>query len=40
MYNHMIKMSFYSPKMPKALAKKTGFNLMIIHFFLFVENWI
>ncbi len=33
-------MSFYSPEMPKALANKTGFNLMIVHFYIRKKNWI
>ena len=32
MYNHKIKTSFFSPEVPTAVAKKTGFNLIIVHF--------
>ena len=34
MYNYKIKTSFFSPEMPKARAKKTGFNLIIVHFYI------
>ncbi len=34
MHNYKI-----NTKIPKAQAKKTDFNLMIVHF-IFVENWI
>ena len=30
MYNYKIKISFFSPEMLKAGAKKTGFDLMIV----------
>ncbi len=31
MYKYEIKTSFFKPEGPKAWAKKTGFNLMIVH---------
>ena len=40
MYYYKIKISFVSPETPKAQGYKTGFNLMVVHFFIFVENWM
>ena len=40
MYSYKIKTSFFSPEMPKAQVKYSGFNLMIVHLYIFVENWI
>ena len=34
MYNYKNKTSFGSPKMPKALANKTGFDIIIVHFYI------
>ena len=34
MYNYKIETSFVSPEMPKALAKKTSFNIMIVYFYI------
>ena len=34
MYNYEIKTSFFSPEVPKAPAKKTGFKLLIVHFYI------
>ena len=34
MYNFRIKTICFSPEMPKARAKKSGFNLIILHFYI------
>ena len=34
MYNNAIKTSFVRPEMPKARANKTGFNPIIVHFYI------
>ena len=34
MYNKKIKTYIVSPEMPKARANKTGFNIMIVHFYI------
>ena len=33
MYNYKIKTNFVSPEMPKGCANKTGFNIIIVHFY-------
>ena len=34
MYNNKIKTSFASLKMPKSRANKTGFDTIIVHFYI------
>ena len=34
MYNYKNKTSFFSPMVPKAWAKKSGFNLVSVHFYI------
>ncbi len=34
MYNYKIKTGFFSPVVPKAPAKKTDFNVMIVFFYI------
>ena len=33
-YNYKIKTSFVSPELPEAQANKTGFNIMILNFYI------
>ena len=32
--------SLVSPEMSKARGNKTGFNVMIVHFYIYTANWI
>ena len=40
MYNYKITTSFASPEMPKSRVNKTGFNIIIVHFYIGRYNTI